>query len=175
MAPRLLKDTLSVTEFVNADAIASGLSAFNSESVAITAGRVMLRRLKELAHQRVSFAFETTLASRSFAPWLTALEREGYAVHLVFLWLPSAELAVKRVADRVAMGGHDVPREVVRRRYVSGLRNFHRIYRPIATTWRVFDAAPRQPRWIAERLATGDVKVYDTKVWETLLRSARQR
>jgi predicted ABC-type ATPase len=105
-APALLQGALGVTEFVNADDIARGLSAFNVEGAALAAGRVMLARLRELARQRISFAFETTLASRSFAGWLADLKRNGYSVHIVFLWLPSAEFAVLRVADRVRMGGH---------------------------------------------------------------------
>lgn len=138
-APELLRGTLGVTEFVNADTIAQGLSAFDSQSVALYAGRIMLRRLQELAQQRTSFAFETTLASRTFAPWLTELIASGYRFHLVFLWLPSADFAVDRVADRVRMGGHDVPEPTIRRRYESGLRNFFTLYRPIVTSWRMYD------------------------------------
>ena len=96
-------------EFVNADTIAQGLSAFAQDRVAFQAGRIMLKRLSELAAARASFAFETTLASRSYAPWLTELRATGYKVHLVFLWLPSADEAVARVAERVRAGGHDVP------------------------------------------------------------------
>ena len=96
-APELLQGELAVTEFVNADVIARGLSAFDPDRAAIAAGRVMLTRLDELARQRESFAFETTLASRSFAPWLRDLRASGYAVHLFFLWLSSADLAVQRV------------------------------------------------------------------------------
>ena len=100
MAPRLLQGALAVTEFVNADTIARGLSAFRPESVAMAAGRVMLARLQLLAQAREDFAFETTLASRSFVPWLTSLHRSGYWAHLAFLSLPSPELAVARVAER---------------------------------------------------------------------------
>jgi predicted ABC-type ATPase len=111
-APRLLRDALSVREFVNADTIAAGLSAFRPESVAIAAGRIMLARMRVLAAAREDFAFETTLASRSFAPWLAGLQSGGYHVHLLFLWLRSPELAVSRVAERVRLGGHDVPADV---------------------------------------------------------------
>jgi predicted ABC-type ATPase len=166
-APWLLKGALGVTEFVNADAIASGLSAFNVEGAALAAGRVMLRRLRDLAAQRVSFAFETTLASRSFAPWLVELRRSGYAVHIVFLWLRSPDLAVQRVADRVAMGGHGVPEDVVRRRHRTGLRNFVRLYQPVASAWRVLDATGRLPKRVARGLAGHDVDVYDTEAWKT--------
>lgn len=122
-APELLQGELSVSEFVNADVIARGLSAFDPDRAAIAAGRVMLVRLNELARQRATFAFETTLASRSFAPWLRGLRTSGYAVHLVFLWLSSPDLAVQRVADRVRSGGHDVPPGTIRRRYGAGVRN----------------------------------------------------
>lgn len=119
-APELLQGELSISDFVNADVIARGLSAFDPDRAAIAAGRIMLGRLRELAHPRETFAFETTLASRSFAPWLRDLRGSGYAVHLIFLWLSSQELAEQRVADRVCSGGHDVPADTIRRRYRRG-------------------------------------------------------
>jgi predicted ABC-type ATPase len=155
---------LGVTEFVNADDIARGLSAFNSERAALPAGRVMLGRLRELARQRVSFAFETTLASRSFAPWLKELKQGGYSVHLVYL-LPSAEVATDRVADRVRMGGHSVPPETIRRRYGAGVRNFFDLYERLASTWRVYDNSEDAPRLIAERLDIQPMRVHDEAVW----------
>lgn len=138
-APALLRDTLEVTEFVNADAIAAGLSAFKPESVAITAGRAMLKRIEQLANARANLAFETTLASRRFAPWIIDLKREGYRFHLLFLALESADLALSRVAERVRSGGHDVPESVVRRRYERGLKNFFKLYMPLADGWQMFD------------------------------------
>jgi predicted ABC-type ATPase len=139
-APLLLRDVLKVTEFVNADVIAQGLSAFEPERAALTAGRIMLARLRELARQRVSFAFETTLASRSFAPWIASLkEKDAYRFRLIFLWLPSPDVAVARVAERVRAGGHDAPEETIRRRYETGLKNFFSIDRPLANEWRVYD------------------------------------
>lgn len=104
-ATRILQDALAVQEFVNADVIARGLSAFKPESVALTAGRVMLQRLDALAAERADFAFETTLASRSFAPWLKRLNVSGYEFHLFFVWLPTAEAAIARVQERVRSGG----------------------------------------------------------------------
>ena len=134
-ASRLLQEALTGSEFVNADPIAAGLSAFRPDSVAIGAGRVMLARLKALARARADFAFETTLASRSFAPWLTRLRASGYRVHLAFLSLPAADLAVARVAERVSQGGHDVPEGVMQRRFEAGLGNFVAVYQRIADTW----------------------------------------
>jgi predicted ABC-type ATPase len=138
-ATSILKDALGVNEFVNADVIAQGLSGFEPERAGLAAGRIMLARLRELARQRSSFAFETTLASRSFAPWIADLMRTGYQFHLVFLWLPHPDLAVARVAARVRDGGHDVPEETIRRRYEAGLSNFFRLYQPMASTWKFCD------------------------------------
>jgi predicted ABC-type ATPase len=126
-APDLLRDYLGISEFVNANVIAQGLSGFRADSVAMQAGRIMLARWRELARQRVDFAFETTPASRSFAPWLHALRHSGYRIHLLFLWLPSPELAIARVTMRVQQGGHAVPDEIIKRRYHAGLRNFLRL------------------------------------------------
>jgi predicted ABC-type ATPase len=172
-APALLQGALGVTEFVNADAIAGGLSAFNSESVAMAAGRVMLTRLKSLAHGRASFAFETTLASRSFAPWLIELRASGYAVHIVVLWLASADLALQRVAERVAIGGHHVPAVTVRRRHRAGLRNFFTLYKPLASSWRFYDTSGQQPRLIAGQVEVGAVQVYDSVTWNLIARQGQ--
>lgn len=138
-APRLLQDALAVQEFVNADVIAAGLSAFRPETVSFAAGRAMLGRMKALAAARRSFAFETTLASRTFAPWLRHLRGSGYHVHVALLTLPSPELAVARVAMRVRLGGHRVPDDIIRRRFEAGLRNFFGLYQELAETWQVFD------------------------------------
>ena len=170
VAPALLQDALAVDEFVNADVIARGLSGFEPDRVAIPAGRIMLARLKELAARRSDFAFETTLASRSFAPWLRDLRLTGYDMHLFFLWLSSADLAIARVADRVGMGGHHVPEEVIRRRYSAGIRNFFGLYRPLATTWALYNNSGPEPVSVAEGLASETIGVYDKEVWETVKR-----
>lgn len=168
-APLLLSGVLGVPEFVNADVIARGLSAFNPEGAAIAAGRIMLARLKELGAARASFAFETTLASRTFASWIADLVADGYDFHLVFLWLPSPELAIQRVAERVQAGGHHVPAEVVRRRYKRGLENFFSMYQPLATSWRVYDNSKgRRPRLIAERRGRAQDTVLDAKTWQLI-------
>ena len=99
----------------------------------------MLERMRHLAVSRKNFAFETTLASRTLAPWPAAWKRDGYHVHLLFLWLKSAELAVTRVTERVRLGGHDVPAEVVRRRYAAGLQNLFQLYMPLVDSWQLFD------------------------------------
>lgn len=170
-APTLLKGTLGVTEFVNPDVIARGLSAFEPEHTAMAAGRIMLRRIRDMAGTRTNFAFETTLASRSFAPWLARLRSTGYRVHVLFLWLPSADMAVARVTDRVKMGGHHVPEDQVRRRYVAGLRNFFRLYQPLATTWRLYDnSGSPPPRLIARGRGSHVTKIVDSRIWAGIAR-----
>jgi len=165
-APLLLKGTLGVTEFVNADTIAQGLSAFEPDRTAMAAGRIMLGRLEELARQRISFAFESTLASRSFAPWIGDLIRDGYLFHLLFLWLPSADMAVARVTERVRMGGHYVDEETVRRRYNRGLRNFFELYRPMAATWRMYDNSQLpEPRLVAQGERQMITRMYEENTW----------
>lgn len=174
-APALLRGTLKVHEFVNADVIARGISAFNPDAAAIAAGRVMLARLRELAQRRMSFAFETTLASRSFAPWISGLMESGYRFHLVFLWLPSADFALDRVRNRVHLGGHDVPEQTVRRRYDAGLRNLQSLYLPLATSWRIYNNAMRTgPGLVATGLASGRTRVYDRKIWTEVNRSGHE-
>ncbi len=109
----MLEGTLAVTEFANADVIARGLSGFNPDGAAIEAGKVLLERVRALADRHVSFAFETTLASRSYAPWIATLLKAGYLFHLVYLWLPSSDTAVERVAARVRLGEHGIPEDTI--------------------------------------------------------------
>lgn len=165
-APSLLKEALQVDEFVNADVIAQGLSAFHPERAAMEAGRTMLRRIRELASQRANFAFESTLASRSFAPWIKGLEAQGYRFVVLFLWLPSPEHAIARVEERVKVGGHYVPEAIVRRRYHSGLRNFFELYQPSARVWRFYDnSAETKPRLLAAGRGRIEGVVKDAKKW----------
>lgn len=149
-ATRLLPEFLKVNEFVNADAIASGLSAFNSATVSIEAGRIMVKRIKELGGSMKDFAFETTLASKSFAPFLADLRRKGFIVNLIYLWLKSPQLAVERVRLRVESGGHSVPEEVILRRYEAGRRNLVNLYLPLADNWYLFDNSGRSPVLVAK-------------------------
>jgi predicted ABC-type ATPase len=121
LAPALLRDTFGILEYVNADTIAEGLSAFAPLDASFDAGRVMLGRLHDLAEVEKDFAFETTLASRTYARWLSELkETSGYRVSVIFLWLRDVELAIARVAARVELGGHSIPEETIRRRFERG-------------------------------------------------------
>jgi predicted ABC-type ATPase len=130
---------LGIHTFVNADYIARGLSGRNAEAVAMMAGRIMLTRLKELAALNQDFAFESTLSSRSFAQFLRLLKAQGYQAAIYYFSLASTSLAVRRVKLRVAMGGHDVPADVIRRRFDRSLHNFFSLYTPLADRWVVFD------------------------------------
>jgi predicted ABC-type ATPase len=169
VAPSLLQGELGVTQFINADVIAAGLSAFAPERAAIAAGRIMLARAKELAARGESFALETTLASRSLAPWLQSLIDDGYRFHLVILWLPSEDLAIARVAERVCLRGHDVPADTIRRRYHAGLRNFFDMYRPMSSTWQVFEnTGVGAPRCLADGIGASVRTCTNKSQWDDL-------
>lgn len=139
------------------------------------AGRIMLDRVQELAGRRVDFAFETTLASRSFAPRIADLRKTGYRFGLVFLWLPSPDYAIARVAERVRRGGHNIPEETIRRRYFAGLRNFFELYQPMADTWLCLDNhAGFDTKPIAAGRGTIEVTVFDEPVWRAMKEAAQR-
>ena len=131
----VLPKILQCKEFVNADEIARGLSPFNPESVAIEAGRLMLKRISDLLQRNESFSIETTLSSRSYFRLVEKAHSQGYDVTLLFFWLKSPQQAIERVAERVAKGGHDIPKDIIVRRYWEGLDNLFKIYMPIVDTW----------------------------------------
>ncbi len=120
-------------EFVNADQIAVGLSAYAPEKVSFEAGRIMLRRLHELARSGSSFAFESMLSSRTFAKFLRDCKATGYQVVLFYVTLPTADLAVQRVALRVKQGGHNMPTDDIHRRFQRSLNNLFELYLPLST------------------------------------------
>ena len=135
----VLPDLLQCREFVNADEIAKGLSPFNPESMAIEAGKLMLRRIDSLLTQRKTFAIETTLATRSYASLVKRAQEDGYQVVLLFFWLSSPDMAIERVARRVSEGGHNIPKETIIRRYWLGLQNFFNIFAPIVDLWTFYE------------------------------------
>jgi predicted ABC-type ATPase len=167
----ILTGGLRIPVFVNADTIARGLNAFDVESEAVKAGRIMLTHQDELAASRRSFAFETTLAARTYAPRLEALKAAGYTSHLLYFWLDSPDAAVRRVAERVRSGGHHIPVETIRRRYARSIRNFLDLYRSIVTTWTVYDNSGDYPRILAFNNSYYET-VADAGRWELFLRSA---
>lgn len=168
----LLPDVFEIEEFVNADRIAAGLSVFSPESVAFEAGRIMLRRLRELAAGNVNFAFESTLSSRTFARFLTRCKAQGYTVHIFYVALPSPELAVNRVALRVKLGGHNIPQADIERRFQRSLHNFYSLYLPLADRWIVLDNATGTLEPIAHG-TTRRTNVEDSDKWLNLKRLAQ--
>jgi predicted ABC-type ATPase len=166
----ILRDVLKIPTFVNADAIARGLNGLNPEGEAIRAGRIMLEQLKDLATQRKDFAFETTLAARTYAGWLESLRVIEYEVHLYYYWLDSPNLAITRVAQRVRAGGHFIPDETIRQRYSRSVRNFFDLYRPLADVWEVYDNSHGQRHLIAIGMGTEEV-IGDQERWAAFVRS----
>jgi predicted ABC-type ATPase len=172
-AQSVLAETLRVMTFVNADVIAQGLSGFDPESMAMEAGRIMLQRLHTLAEKRASFAFETTLAGRSYARWLKSLRATGYTVDLVYFWLASPDLAVARVAERVSRGGHDIPEATIRKRYARSICNFFQLFRPVVDSWKVQD---NTQAGIHQLVAHGDLTGRETilveSTWEQMQKAS---
>ena len=170
VAPAVIHELLALGTFVNADVIARGLAGFDVEAAAIQAGRIMLQRLAELAAQRADFAFETTLASRAFAPFLKRLSEDGYQVRLVYVWLNDPSLCVQRVAERVRLGGHGIEENVVRRRYQRSIVNFFSLYQQLADRWEVFDnTSGGVARLVAEGRRTLVTVMHDPEVWDRFL------
>lgn len=145
----ILPEILDCREFVNADEIAKGLSPFQPESVAFEAGRIMLERISSLLTQNESFSFETTLSTRSYKGMIETAKIDGYTVKLLFFWLPTVGMALKRVQLRVKEGGHNIPKDVIKRRYIRGISNLFEIYLPLCDEWAIFDNSER-PILIAE-------------------------
>ncbi len=133
-------------DFINADLIARGLSPFAPERAAFEAGRIMLALMARKTAAGESFAFETTLSGRNYAHRIAQWRKSGYHVKLIFLSVPSVDLAAARVRARVAQGGHNVPEDVIRRRFKSGLKNFHATYRSLVDSWILYDNSVRPPR-----------------------------
>lgn len=148
-ATKFLPDYAQCTEFLNADLIAAGLSPFAPSKLNFRASELMLERMHKLLDSRKTFSFETTLAARSYSQRIPEWQRLGYRVFLLFLWLPSEELAIERVANRVVQGGHDIPVPTIRQRYRRGLGNFNGLYRPIVDGWLMLDGSKFPPTEVA--------------------------
>lgn len=149
-AREFLPREAGVVHFVNADLIASGLSPLRPKVAARRAGRLVLTELKRLAKAREDFAFESTPSGRTYLRMMRKWKASGYRIELVFLSLPSVELALQRIAARVRQGGHDVPRTDVARRFSRSWQNFQSMYRPLADTWSVYDNSGDVPRLLEE-------------------------
>lgn len=167
-ATYLLPEILHCDEYVNADAIAAGLSPFKPEKLALQAGRLMLERIYQLAKQEKNFAFETTGASKSFVPFLLNCKKQGYELNLLFLWLKNPMLAIKRVASRVVQGGHDIPASIVKRRYDKGIINLFKLYIPIVDNWALYDNSENHPKLIAGKKEKFNTVINNSKIWQKL-------
>jgi predicted ABC-type ATPase len=164
----ILPEILNCREFVNADLIAYGLSPLNVQSVAMQAGRVMLGRIKDLLKDEKDFAFETTLATRSYVNLIREAKTKGYEVTLLYFWLHSPEQAKERVAERVAKGGHDIKDDVVERRYYRGIKNFFRIYSPVSDNWALFDNTAGEPELVAEGGLNFETSIASQTLWNQI-------
>lgn len=166
----LLPEVFEIEEFVNADRIAAGLSAFSPESVAFEAGRIMLRRINTLVEQNRSFSFETTLSSKSIVKLVHRARKSGYRVELIYVALPSVSLARRRVRKRVAMGGHDIPVDVIERRFYRSLVNLVDVYSSVVDHWRVYDNSSLT---IPELILSGEganIEIHQGRKWQRLLK-----
>lgn len=151
----LLPELLDCSEFVNSDEFAKSLAPFHPETAYITASRYMLKKLRYLFTRREDFCIETTLATRSLLKMVRMAQDQGYFVTVVYLWLNDPEIAIRRVAARVEAGGHDVPPDVIRRRYFTGLEYFFNLYLPVCDKWMLVDNSEADFRIIAEGSAKG--------------------
>jgi predicted ABC-type ATPase len=172
-AYNIMPHVLNVAQFVNADEIARGLSPFNPESVAIEAGRIMLNRIDELLEQNKSLTIETTLATRSYARLIQKAHQKGYNVILLYFWLNSPELAIERVATRVRNGGHNIPADIIRRRYNKSICNLFRIFLPICDVWNIYDNSDNPRKAIASGVGKDILKITDIDIFNQLKNYAR--
>lgn len=164
-----LPDFVNCREFLNADLIAAGLSPFAPETQNLRAGRLLLTRIKELTKARHDFGFETTLAGRGYIPKFNEMKNHGYRIVLFFLWLPSADLAVARVKNRVRQGGHNVAEPVIRRRFESGIRNLFQLYRSRLDAWWLYDASRLPPTIVAQEEG-GELQLFNSDLFEQIKR-----
>jgi len=160
----VLPEILDCREFVNADEIARGISPFKPESVAIQAGKIMLNRIDELLLQKADFAIETTLTTKSYLNTIKKAKALGYQVTLLFFWLNDVELAIERVKMRVSEGGHDIPEDVIRRRYNKGIQNLQQ-FANVADYWLIINSSDRELQFIAEGNLTDEITIFEKKTW----------
>ncbi|MBC6400261.1 MAG: zeta toxin family protein [Ekhidna sp.] len=164
----ILPEIIECKEFVNADEIAKGLSPFQPEKVAFESGRIMINRINELLRENESFAFETTLSTRSYRNKILKAQKQGYSVTLLFFWLNNVELAKERVRIRVKEGGHNIPKKVIERRYFNGINNLFDIYLPIIDGALIFDNSYGKHELLAHKMGTKILEIVDQEKFEQL-------
>lgn len=171
----ILPEILNCKEFVNADEIAKGLSPFQPEKVSFEAGRIMLNRINELLETNQNFAFETTLATKSYKSKIIKAKKENYNVTLLFFWLETVDLAIERVRTRVIEGGHNIETEVIKRRYINGIKNLFEIYLEIADEVLIFDNSFGAPELIAEKSFETEMKILSNTKFENFKKNWNER
>jgi predicted ABC-type ATPase len=170
----ILPDVLHIREFINADAIAAGISPFNVEDVAFQAGRIMLERIQLLLSEHQSFAFETTLSTKSYLSVIRQAKSLGYTVTIIFLWLNSPELAKLRVQKRVELGGHNIPATIIERRYLRGISNLLNHFIHLCNHWSIYDNSESKPKLVCAG-AENESEVYDNDVYQSIMKYVESR
>ena len=168
----ILPEMLNCKEFVNADSIAAGLSPFKPESVAFEAGRIMLNRIHQLIGEKADFGFETTLAAKSYISLIKVARESGYVVSLLYFWLSSPEFAMSRVAKRVKKGGHNVPMEIIERRYYRGISNLLKLYMPICDNWIILDNTDAVSNVVALGGINAEKLVKNDDIWNIIVQQS---
>ncbi len=158
-------------EFVNADLIAAGLSPFAPHTQDMQAARLFLNRVHDLASSGKSFAFETTLSGRSHAQLLKRMKKHNYRIFLFFLWLSDPNMAISRVQMRVRQGGHNVPRDIIIRRYHAGLNNLLTLYRPVIDVLSIYNASFLPPQLVAHE-EDGEIKIFKLDVYKMIFKES---
>ncbi len=156
--------------FVNADNIAKGLSPYSPRTAGMKAGRLVLKEIRAYAGKSFDFAFETTLSGKKYVSFLKELKEKGYKTHLFFLWIPSVDLSLARIKDRVARGGHDVLEPDVRRRFNRGIYNFFKLYEPLLDLWILFENSTAKPYLIAKK-EDGKLDIEDNELYDKIKKS----
>ena len=164
----VLPEILNCREFVNADNIAAGISPFNPDGVAIEAGRIMLKRINELLDEEADFALETTLATRSYVSFIKKAQEKNYKVTLLYFWLDSPQTAYDRVKKRVSQGGHNIPIDVIERRYYRGIKNLLELYIPVCDNWMVMNNTGAVSNFIAKKIGLGE-SIINSDIWKIIL------
>ncbi len=172
MAFRLVPNLLRNYEFLNADEIARGLAPMHPESVALTASKLLVKRLVEMLKSNVSFAFETTGAGINYVKHIKEAQDNGYQFFLMFLWLSNPQIAIQRVAERVVQGGHHIPTETIIRRYSSGIRNILQHYLPLADNALILDNSSLEQEKIIALKTTNRLQIKDEEIWNKIQRVA---
>lgn len=167
-ANEILPNFLNCKEFVNADSIAKGLSPFQPETVSLQAARIMLNRIKELISEKSTFAFETTLTTKSYINILKFAKKKKYKILLFYYWINSPELALARIDDRVRKGGHNIPKDVVFRRYERSLNNLVNLFIPICDEWYVYNNSEAALNLISEGKSNKISKIYNNLFWNDI-------